>query len=67
MFVYIPGSENWQCFSRAGNSCSNVSRSGYIDFSQGHVTKNEPMAVPLWFSGSLEIKRSLIRKYNYDL
>ena len=33
--------------SRAGYNCSSVSRSGYVDSIQGHVTKHQPMAVPV--------------------
>ena len=41
-------------FHHALITCCNVSRTGYIahdrdtfDFSQGHVTENRPMAVPV--------------------
>ena len=55
--VFIHEKENLQYFSRLLSrhsliTCCNVSQAGYIapdtfDFSQGHVTKNQPMAVPV--------------------
>ena len=53
-------------FHHALIRCYNLSRAGYIldtmypdrdtfDFIQGHVTKNQPMAVPVWLSESLGI------------
>ena len=62
LIVFIPESENWQCFSRLLSRhfppcfdlvVHNVSQVGYnydqdiFDFSQGHVTKNQPRAVPV--------------------
>ena len=60
--VFIPGSENWQCFSRLTSRhfppCFDyVVERGTIaqiyhdrdtfHFIQGHATKNQPMAVPV--------------------
>ena len=61
MFIHVT-------FQHALITCCNVSRAGYIplcqrsgfdgdtfDFSQGHVAKNQPMAVPVSLSESLGI------------
>ena len=53
-------------FHHALITCCNVAQAGYIiclmyhdqdtfGFSQGHVTKNQPIAVPVKWSGSLGI------------
>ena len=51
-------------FYHALIKCCNVARAGYtlmyndrdaFYFSQGHVTKDQPMAVPIWLSESLGI------------
>ena len=52
--VFIYEKENWQCFSRL------LSRHfppcfEHNDFSLGHVTKNQPMAVSVQLSESLGI------------
>ena len=41
--------------SRAGYNCSLYHDRDTFDFSQGHVTKNQPMAVPVYLSESLGI------------
>ena len=43
------------CIQCAGNNCAIVSRLGYIDFDQGHVTKNQPIIVLVLLSESLGI------------
>ena len=40
---------------REGNNCAIVSRSGYIEFGQGHVTKNQTITVLIWSGESLAI------------
>ena len=60
--VFIPGSENWQCFSRLtsrhfppyfdyvverGTIAQIYHDRDTFHFIQGHVTKNQPMAVPV--------------------
>ena len=45
---------------RAGNNCGIVSRSGYIEFDQGHMIKNQPITVLILLSESLAIKLSVL-------
>ena len=64
--VFIYEKENWQCFSRL------LSRHfkpcfEHNDFSLGHVTKNQPMAVSVQLSESLGIiiTRDLTKAIKY--
>ena len=40
---------------REGNNCAIVSRSGYIEFDQRHVTKNQPITVIILLSESVAL------------